>query len=99
MMGFGVAALSFILMQTISRNHTFIINILMYHAARMNTRNYFFVLFAVALLSSCSKDRKCWIVSDCLGNDTGSYCGSENEVKKFCDENETPGCEWSYRPE
>ncbi len=59
-------------------------------------KKYLFIIITAALLSSCSKD-KCWTLSDCLGNDIGSYCGTEKQVKKQCESIATPSCACSYR--
>jgi len=62
-------------------------------------KKYIFILFTTALLSSCVKERRCWIMNDCLGNDVGSFCGSESEVQDECQSHSTPGCPWGYRRE
>ena len=55
-----------------------------------------FVFAIIALLSSCKKN-KCYILSDCLGNDTGSYCGTKKEVQDYCAAHSPAGCTWTYR--
>ena len=55
-----------------------------------------FVFAIAALLLSCKKD-KCWIYTDCAGNDIGTGCGSENDAKDFCAANGTPSCPVTYR--
>jgi hypothetical protein len=65
----------------------------------LNMKKYIFILFATALLSSCGKDKKCWVLVDCLGNDVMGYCGTENEVQAQAQANSSPTCSWSYRRE
>jgi hypothetical protein len=61
-------------------------------------KKIFFVFAVIALVTttSCNKN-KCWIISDCIGNDTGNRCGSENDIQTFCASQSTPGCTWTYR--
>jgi len=54
------------------------------------------LFFLAIILVSCSKN-KCWILSDCIGNDIQSYCGSERDVKAQCASIGTPTCPCSYR--
>ncbi|MBK9486176.1 MAG: hypothetical protein IPO01_13535 [Chitinophagaceae bacterium] len=59
------------------------------------------ILFVFALLTlvsttSCNKN-KCWVISDCLGNDLENYCGSEDDIQSYCASHSTAGCNWTYR--
>ncbi len=58
-----------------------------------------FFLFALATListTSCDKN-KCWIISDCIGNDLEKRCGSESDIQTYCASQSSPGCAWTYR--
>ncbi|HUR66223.1 MAG TPA: hypothetical protein VMZ03_07710 [Chitinophagaceae bacterium] len=61
-------------------------------------KRYIFILLTAPFLSSCSKD-KCWVMMDCMGNDIGSYCGTESQVQYQCQRIATPTCPCSYRRE
>jgi Prokaryotic membrane lipoprotein lipid attachment site len=62
----------------------------------ISMKKIFFVFVLAALLSSCAKD-KCWIYTDCAGNDIGTSCGSENDAKDYCAANGTASCPVTYR--
>lgn len=54
------------------------------------------LIVLIASLSACKKN-KCYIISDCVGNDLQNMCGSEDDVRSFCANNSPAGCTWTYR--
>jgi len=55
------------------------------------------VVAVLALWCSCKKNSTCWIYVDCAGNDIGTVCSSESEVKAYCASHSTASCTMTYR--
>lgn len=59
---------------------------------------FLFALVTLVSTTSCDKN-KCWIISDCIGNDLEKHCGSESDIQTYCASNSPAGCAWTYRSE
>ena len=56
------------------------------------------LLFGMGFSSSSCTNKKCWIFSDCLGNDVTSLCQmTESEAADYAQSHGSAGCTWSYR--